>query len=118
MKPTTIMQKLLPAPTVEKYVSPDIEAKEPGLTAKHYTALVTLKKKYSPAIILLRVEDFYLCCPQDAHEIKDITLTRLIMFEDNICYFFPYCEMESVINKLVKKGFKVGVCDELVNPTH
>jgi len=118
MKPTTNIQKLLPAPTVEKYVSPDNEAKEPILTTKHYEALIKLKKKYTPAIILLRVDDFYLCCPQDTHEIKDITHTRLIMFEENICYFFPHGELERVINKLVKKGFRVAICDELVNPTH
>ena len=85
---------------------------------KHY---VELKEQYEDTIILYRLGDFYEMFFEDAelvsHELE-LTLTgRQAGLEERV----PMCgvpqhAVDIYIDKLVKKGFKVALCEQLEDP--
>ncbi len=84
----------------------------------HY---VELKDKYEDIIILYRLGDFYEMFFEDAilasHELE-LTLTgRSAGLEERIPMCgVPYHAVDSYIDKLVKKGYKVAICEQMEDP--
>ena len=85
---------------------------------KHY---VELKDKYEDTIILYRLGDFYEMFFEDAEEVAhalELTLTGKSAGLDErvpMCGI-PHHVAEVYIDKLIKKGYKVAICEQLEDP--
>ena len=85
---------------------------------KHY---VELKDKYEDTIILYRLGDFYEMFCEDAVEVAhalELTLTGKSAGLDErvpMCGI-PHHAAEVYIDKLIKKGYKVAICEQLEDP--
>jgi DNA mismatch repair protein MutS len=82
---------------------------------------VEIKKKYPDCVLLYRMGDFYEMFFEDATlvaPILEITLTsRNKGKEDSVPLCgFPYHAASSYIARLVEKGFKVAVCEQIEDP--
>ena len=85
---------------------------------KHY---VELKEKYQDVILLYRLGDFYEMFFEDAelvsHELE-LTLTgRNAGLEERVPMCgVPHHAVDIYVDKLVKKGYKVAICEQLEDP--
>ena len=82
---------------------------------------VEIKRKYPDCILLYRMGDFYELFFEDATlvaPILEITLTsRNKGKEDSVPLCgFPYHAASSYITRLVEKGFKVAICEQMEDP--
>ena len=80
-----------------------------------------VKERYPDCIIFFRMGDFYEMFFEDAvtaSRVLEITLTsRNKNREDAIPLCgFPYHAASSYIAKLIEKGFKVAVCEQVEDP--
>ena len=85
---------------------------------KHY---VELKDKYEDTIILYRLGDFYEMFFEDAEVVAhslELTLTgKSAGLEEKVPMCgIPHHASEIYIDKLIKKGFKVAICEQLEDP--
>lgn len=85
---------------------------------KHY---VELKDKYEDTIILYRLGDFYEMFFEDAEVVAhalELTLTgKSAGLEERVPMCgIPHHAAEVYIDKLIKKGFKVAICEQLEDP--
>lgn len=79
-----------------------------------------VKEKYPDALILFRVGDFYQTFEADAKIAANI-LGGLFLEtkkeEEEITVFsIPHCSLEVALQKLVRAGHKVAICDQLEDP--
>lgn len=82
---------------------------------------VDLKKEYSDAILMFRMGDFYEMFFDDAivaSKELDIVLTgRDAGIEDKVPMCgVPYHAVDNYINRLINKGYKVAICEQLEDP--
>ena len=80
-----------------------------------------IKAKYPDAILLFRVGDFYETFGEDAivaAQVLGITLTRRnnSVATSSELAGFPHHALDTYLNKLVKAGHRVAVCDQLEDP--
>ena len=85
---------------------------------RHY---VELKDKYEDTIILYRLGDFYEMFFEDAEVVShalELTLTgKSAGLEEKVPMCgIPHHAAEVYIDKLIKKGFKVAICEQLTDP--
>lgn len=85
---------------------------------RHY---VELKDKYEDTIILYRLGDFYEMFFEDAEVVShalELTLTgKSAGLEERVPMCgIPYHAAEVYIDKLIKAGFKVAICEQLEDP--
>ncbi len=82
---------------------------------------VEIKKKYPDCILFYRMGDFYEMFFEDAltaSPILEITLTSRNKTKEDavpLCGF-PYHAASAYITKLVEKGFKVAICEQVEDP--
>jgi DNA mismatch repair protein MutS len=82
---------------------------------------VEIKEKYPDCILLYRMGDFYEMFFEDAvtaAPLLEITLTSRNKGKENsvpLCGF-PYHAASTYIAKLVEKGFKVAICEQVEDP--
>ncbi len=80
-----------------------------------------IKREHLDAILLFRMGDFYEMFDQDAvtaSKVLEITLTarnKSKGIETPLCGF-PYHAAEGYIAKLIRRGFKVAVCEQVEDP--
>ncbi len=80
-----------------------------------------IKRKHLDAILLFRMGDFYEMFDQDAvtaSKVLEITLTarnKSKGIETPLCGF-PYHAVDGYIAKLIRRGFKVAVCEQVEDP--
>jgi len=80
-----------------------------------------IKRRHLDAILLFRMGDFYEMFDQDAvtaSKVLEITLTarnKSKGIETPLCGF-PYHAAEGYIAKLIRRGFKVAVCEQVEDP--
>jgi DNA mismatch repair protein MutS len=80
-----------------------------------------IKRHHLDAILLFRMGDFYEMFDQDAvtaSKVLEITLTarnKAKGIETPLCGF-PYHAAEGYIAKLIRRGFKVAVCEQVEDP--
>jgi len=80
-----------------------------------------LKEKYKDCLLLFRCGDFYELYFDDAKLASrelEITLTKRsnrIQDSPEMCGV-PYHAVQGYIDKLIKKGFKVAICEKLTDP--
>lgn len=75
-----------------------------------------IKAKYPDALLLFRVGDFYEVFKSDAILVADVLDIVLINREEYPCCGFPAHALDIYLSKLVKKGFRVAICDQLEEP--
>lgn len=74
----------------------------------------SIKQKYEEAIVLLRIDDHYLTFNKDAEIMQMMTSIEIVpCLDENWQCIFPFHQLDIVLNKLVKAGYKVAVCDRL-----
>jgi DNA mismatch repair protein MutS len=95
--------------------------KEEGVSQKDHSPMMRqyleAKERYPDYLLLFRVGDFYETFFDDAKEVSsalNIVLTKRTA--DIPMAGFPHHASEGYIAKLVKKGFKVAVCDQIEDP--
>jgi DNA mismatch repair protein MutS len=88
--------------------------KKVNINTAHFSTYQTIKQKYPDAIVLLRIADNYTTFKNDAGILHEVTGKSLHTIQDigNTCNF-PFAELDSILNKLVKAGNKVALCDQL-----
>ena len=80
-----------------------------------------IKRRHVDAILLFRMGDFYEMFDQDAvtaSKVLEITLTarnKSKGIETPLCGF-PYHAADGYIAKLIRRGFKVAVCEQVEDP--
>ena len=82
---------------------------------------LTLKEKYSDCLLFFRLGDFYEMFFDDAvlgSKEMELTLTGRDcgMSERAPMCGVPYHSVNTYINKLIKKGYKVAICEQLQDP--
>lgn len=94
------------------------QAKLTPMLKQYYNA----KKKHPNALLLFRMGDFYELFGQDAvkaSEVLDIVLTSRHQYKDGpqmeMCGV-PCHAIDSYLNKLVKAGYKVAICEQVEDP--
>ena len=96
----------------------DVDRSKLSPMMKHY---VELKDKYEDVIILYRLGDFYEMFFEDAEVVAhalELTLTgKSAGLEEKVPMCgIPHHAAEIYIDKLIKKGFKVAICEQLEDP--
>lgn len=80
-----------------------------------------IKEEHEGAILLFRVGDFYETFADDAKLVSEelgITLTKRNNGSDQTPLAgFPYHALDTYLPKLVKKGHRVAVCEQVENPS-
>ena len=99
--------------------------KEGSITVSEYTPMmqqyIDTKKDYKDCILFYRLGDFYEMFFEDAKIASkelEITLTGKSCGQDEkapMCGV-PYHSVESYLNKLVSKGYKVAICEQVEDP--
>ncbi len=96
-------------------------SKAEGTTEKEHSPMMRqyleVKERYPDFLLLFRVGDFYETFFEDACTVSaalNIVLTKRTV--DIPMAGFPHHASEGYIAKLVKKGFKVAVCDQVEDP--
>jgi DNA mismatch repair protein MutS len=78
------------------------------------------KEKHAGSILLFRVGDFYETFADDAQTVSSelgITLTKRNNGNDQTPLAgFPYHALDTYLPKLVKKGYRVAVCEQIEDP--
>ena len=85
---------------------------------RHY---VELKDKYPDVILLYRLGDFYEMFFEDAEVVShalELTLTgRNAGLEERVPMCgVPHHAVDIYVDKLIKQGFKVAICEQLEDP--
>lgn len=80
-----------------------------------------IKDRYLDCLLMFRMGDFYELFLEDANigaQILNITLTSKPVGKDNRIPMagVPYHAVDNYINKLVKAGYKVAICEQLSPP--
>jgi len=96
-------------------------SKDEGKVQKEHSPMMRqyleVKERYPDFVLLFRVGDFYETFFDDAITVSsalNIVLTKRTV--DIPMAGFPFHASEGYIAKLVKKGFKVAVCDQVEDP--
>ncbi|EDY36422.1 DNA mismatch repair protein MutS [Aciduliprofundum boonei T469] len=78
-----------------------------------------IKAKYKDTILFFRVGDFYETFEDDAKLVSkelNIVLTRRSKDEPVPMAGIPYHALDAYLSRLVKKGYKVAICEQLEDP--
>lgn len=81
-----------------------------------------MKNKYSDALLFFRMGDFYECFDDDAKTVSEeleITLTTRNgnkNGEKRPLAGIPYHAVDNYLPRLIKKGYKVAICEQLEDP--
>lgn len=79
-----------------------------------------IKAKYKDAVLLFRVGDFYETFNEDAEIVSRILgITLVLAAQDpdiKAAASLPHYTLDTALHKLVKAGYKVGICDQLEAP--
>lgn len=78
-----------------------------------------IKAKYSDALLLFRVGDFYEAFGEDAKVVSQhlgIILTQDGNSELKENASFPFDALDCHLRKIVKAGYKVAICEQLEDP--
>ncbi|SVD22490.1 uncharacterized protein METZ01_LOCUS375344, partial [marine metagenome] len=83
---------------------------------------LSIKKNYPDAILLFRMGDFYETFDEDARitsEELDIALTGKEMGKGQRVPLagIPYHALDTYLARLVKRGHKVAICDQIAGPS-
>lgn len=84
---------------------------------EYFRCFQSIKQKYPDALILLRIDDDYMAFDQDAEIIHQMTGNKISLLPGiAVISNFPFQQLDINLDKLVKAGNRVAVCDQLENP--
>ena len=79
-----------------------------------------IKLKYLDTILLFRVGDFYETFNEDARTVAEMIGVLLTENTDSeyvkVSASIPIHDLDHALQKLVRKGFSVAICEELEDP--
>lgn len=76
-----------------------------------------LKEKHPDALFLFRCGDFYELYAEDAEKVCPILEITLTTHKDGYkMAAFPYHALDTYLPKLVRKGYRLAICDQLEDP--
>lgn len=78
-----------------------------------------IKQKYADAVLLFRVGDFYETFDKDAEIIATVlgvTLITPAYADSKKNAGFPFHSLDHYLQKLVKAGYRVALCEQLEDP--
>lgn len=75
-----------------------------------------IKQKYPNTILLFRVGDFYETFYEDAQLVSKELNIVLTSRENAPLAGVPYHALDAYLNRLVRKGYKVAICEQLEDP--
>lgn len=75
-----------------------------------------IKSRYSDALLLFRVGDFYETFEDDAIKCSESLNILLTNRSDTKLAGFPHHALNNFLPKLVKAGYRVAICDQLEDP--
>lgn len=79
-----------------------------------------IKKKYKDAVLLFRVGEFYETFNEDAAILSRVLGVTLLLTDLNpdikTAASLPHYHLDMALHKLVKAGYKVGICEQLEAP--
>lgn len=75
-----------------------------------------IKSRYSDALLLFRVGDFYETFEDDAIKCSETLNIVLTNRSDTKLAGFPHHALNNFLPKLVQAGFRVAICDQLEDP--
>lgn len=94
----------------------------PGSLTPLMRQYLDLKEKYNDCLLLFRLGDFYELFFEDAltasRELEIVLTGRDCGLEERapMCGV-PYHSVEGYINRLIEKGYKVAICEQLTDPS-
>lgn len=74
------------------------------------------KEEYPGTILLFRVGDFYETFREDAVEVANLLNITLTKRADDPMAGFPFHALDTYLPKLVRKGKRVAICDQMEDP--
>ncbi|SHJ55870.1 MutS domain I [Anaerobranca californiensis DSM 14826] len=80
---------------------------------------IDIKQQYKDCLLLFRVGDFYEMFFEDAvigAKVLEIALTARDGDKNIPLAGVPYHALDSYLGKLIKKGFKVAICEQVEDP--
>lgn len=94
---------------------------EPDFNTPMMKQYLQIKRQYEDCLLFFRMGDFYELFLDDAKvgaRVLDITLTSRSRGKDGRIPMagVPYHAVDSYLNKLVKAGYKVAICEQLTPP--
>jgi DNA mismatch repair protein MutS len=98
-----------------------MSSQDPEFATPMMLQYMELKKQYTECILLFRLGDFYEMFLEDAElgaQVLGITLTSRARGKDGRIPMagVPYHAVDTYLNKLVKAGYKVAICDQVSEP--
>jgi len=106
----------------ENEIAPDISRNEPKYTpSPMYQTYLNLQEKYKGCLLFLKLGDFYEILGDGAVTVSkelDLTLTgKEVGLENRIPMAgLPYHAMDRYLAKLIQKGYKVALAEDMSNP--
>ena len=93
----------------------DVDLKRVSPMMRHY---ISVKNEYPDVIIFYRLGDFYEVFFEDAIRELELTLTgRNAGLDERVPMCgVPHHSVQIYIDKMVEKGYKIGICDQLEDP--
>ena len=94
----------------------------PGTLTPLMRQYLDLKEKYKDSLLFFRLGDFYEMFFEDAvtaaHELEIVLTGRDCGLEERapMCGV-PYHSVEGYINRLIEKGYKVAICEQMTDPS-
>lgn len=85
------------------------EFKEDGISSKYKE----LKEKHPDAILLFRDGGAYISIDKDAVNVSEACGLPLLSDDGRKKTLFVAWELDNILPRLVRKGFKVAICDKL-----
>lgn len=80
----------------------------------------TIKFKYRDAVLLFRTGEFYMAFGNDAKILSEVTGANLVIGDEDAeikhSASLPSQSLDVALRKLVKNGYKVGICEVLKEP--
>lgn len=91
----------------------------PEITSGHVKLWEAIKQKYPQAIVLVRLADYYFALGKDAVTVSNILeLEKISSGTLTVCYVEYPAALDNASYKLVKCGYQVAICDQLVSTPH
>jgi|APTNR8051073442_1049403.scaffolds.fasta_scaffold58963_2 DNA mismatch repair protein MutS len=91
--------------------------KKTSISIEHFKSYQAIRCKYPGAVVLLKIVSDYSAFQEDAELIQQLTCNSITVLPGigHTCRF-SMDELDSILHKLVKDGYKVAICEPQDNP--
>lgn len=91
--------------------------KKTSISIDHFKSYHAIRCKYPGAVVLLKIADDYTAFQEDAEQIQQLTGNPITHLPGmgKTCRF-AFGEIDNILHKLVKAGYKVALCEPQDTP--